>query len=106
MSISEDKKSSAEQERPSFLTIEARLGANVFKVDKERHIVPKEEECKVCTTRHCLYVCPAHLYTLDKEGMITFNHEGCLECGTCRITCLHLTWNFPKGGYGVQYRFG
>jgi ferredoxin like protein len=36
------------------------------------------------------------------------NHEGCLECGTCRIGCPHLNidWRFPKGGYGISHKFG
>ncbi len=88
------------------MNIEARLGLNVFKVNSERHISPDEDDCKKCTARHCLIVCPARLYTLDREGNVAFNHEGCLECGTCRLTCRHLAWNFPKSGYGVQYRFG
>jgi ferredoxin like protein len=33
---------------------------------------------------------------------------GCLECGTCMVSCRHgaLTWQMPRGGYGVRYRYG
>jgi ferredoxin like protein len=31
-----------------------------------------------------------------------------LECGTCRIACPHsaLEWEYPRSGFGVQFRFG
>ncbi|WP_243678951.1 4Fe-4S dicluster domain-containing protein [Vulcanisaeta distributa] len=34
--------------------------------------------------------------------------RGCLECGTCRVVCPenNIEWNYPKSGFGVQYRFG
>ena len=37
---------------------------------------------------------------------MTVNWEGCLECGTCLICCddRALTWTYPRGGFGVQYR--
>jgi ferredoxin like protein len=53
-----------------------------------------------------LYVCPAHVYTLNKEGNVELELDGCLECGTCRIACVELEWHYPRGGYGVQYKCG
>jgi len=48
----------------------------------------------------------ADLYELDDQGTMTVNWEGCLECGTCLICCDHraLTWTYPSGPFGVQYR--
>ena len=39
---------------------------------------------------------------------MTVEYAGCLECGTCLIACNEgaLSWSYPKGDYGVQYRFG
>lgn len=91
------------------LTIEAKLGLDVFKIDKERHITIDVETCRsVCTTKYCLWVCPANLYEIDDQGNNTVNWEGCLECGTCLISCDHraLEWHYPRGEYGVQYRMG
>ena len=92
---------------PPRMTIDAKLGLDVFKLDTEPHIVIDHDVCAAkCTTRPCLYVCPADLYELDDQGTMTVNWEGCLECGTCQICCDHeaLEWKYPRGGFGVQYR--
>ena len=91
------------------MNIEAKLGLDVFKVDTEPHIVINQEVCQAkCLIRYCLHICPAELYTLDKQDEVQVNYEGCLECGACLIACEHeaLTWHYPRAGYGVQYRFG
>ena len=65
------------------MKIDAKLGLDVFKLDKEPHIVIDTEVCKtVCTDEACVYVCPADLYERDDQGRMTVNWEGCLECGT------------------------
>lgn len=91
------------------MNIEAKLGVNVFAIDKERHITVNQEICRTrCRQRYCLTVCPAHLYSLGPEGEVMLNYEGCLECGTCKLACVQgaLEWHYPRGGFGVQYRFG
>jgi ferredoxin like protein len=35
--------------------------------------------------------------------------DGCMECGTCRVLCEEagdIVWNYPRGGYGVLFKFG
>jgi ferredoxin-like protein FixX len=35
--------------------------------------------------------------------------DGCVECGTCRIIAEatgDIEWNYPRGGYGVSFKFG
>jgi ferredoxin like protein len=91
------------------VNIEAKLGLNVFKLDTESHITINQEICQAeCLNRYCLHVCPAEVYTLDREGKVQAEYEGCLECGTCLIACSHgaLTWHYPQAGFGIQYRFG
>ncbi len=91
------------------MNIEAKLGLNVFKLDKEPHISIDHTTCQAkCTVRPCLFICPAHLYTLDGQGDVQVKWEGCLECGTCLLACQAeaLTWHYPRAGFGVQYRFG
>lgn len=86
------------------------LGLDKFTVDeKEAHIVLNKEICAACQGKPCLFVCPAGLYRLDQEGAITFDYAGCLECGTCKIICKNggiTRWDYPRGTFGVIYRFG
>jgi ferredoxin like protein len=86
------------------------LGLNKFEVDEEEpHIVLDHEKCKPCQEKPCLFVCPAVLYTLDKSGVISFDYAGCLECGTCRVMCKNkgiVKWVYPRGTFGVNYRYG
>jgi ferredoxin like protein len=91
------------------MEIEAKLGLNVFKIDTEPHIIIDQGICQEqCVVRVCLHICPAELYSLNQEGEVQVDYEGCLECGTCLIACDHgaLAWHYPRPGFGVQYRFG
>jgi ferredoxin like protein len=93
------------------MSLQDKLGKDVFKIDTEKpHIVIDHDICRErCSVRPCLYVCPAKLYSL-KPGSddIFVDYEGCLECGTCLIVCQDqaLSWQYPRPGFGVQYRFG
>ncbi|MGP8070241.1 MAG: ferredoxin family protein [Candidatus Bathyarchaeia archaeon] len=90
------------------MKVEEKLGKNVFKVDKDDHIKIDRDICRTkCKTKYCLFVCPAKVYLLDKQGDVLPNPDGCLECGACLIACLPqaLSWHYPKAGFGVQYRF-
>jgi ferredoxin like protein len=86
------------------------LSLNRFNVDEqEPHIVLDKNICAECREKPCLVVCPAVLYKLDHSGNITFDHAGCLECGTCRVMCKHkgiMKWVYPRGTFGVSYRHG
>jgi ferredoxin like protein len=88
----------------------ALLGLDRFTVDEEEaHIVVDKTICAQCAEKPCLYVCPAVLYKLDKNGEISFDYAGCLECGTCRLMCKNkgiVKWVYPRGTYGINFRFG
>jgi ferredoxin like protein len=89
------------------VNIDAKLSHNLFRIDEEPHIIIDEDICNsVCTSRMCLVVCPADLYEMNEGGRIIVNWEGCLECGACMICCDNraLSWEYPRGGFGVQYR--
>ena len=92
-------------ERPS---LKAKLGVNVFKPDKTRHINIKPGYEKDPRLKVAVQVCPAGLYSLNDRGEVELDIDGCLECGTCRIACGPevLDWNYPNGESGVQFRFG
>ena len=91
------------------MKIEDKLFLNRFRVDEESHLkILNQQKClEECKEQSCLYLCPANVYRLEKDR-ISVNHEGCLECGSCRIACPHLNieWRFPRGGYGVSHKFG
>jgi len=39
----------------------------------------------------------------------TIDYAGCLECGTCRVVCNDkgiVKWEYPKGTFGVNFRYG
>jgi len=93
------------------LSIEQLLGINKFAVDDdEAHIVLNKEICASCPDKPCTFACPACLYTLKEDGEIGFDYAGCLECGTCRVVCPQagtaLSWQYPRGGFGVNFRYG
>jgi ferredoxin like protein len=46
---------------------------------------------------------------LDEKGCVEVVPDGCMECGTCRILAAgsgDLEWDYPRGGYGVLFKFG
>lgn len=87
--------------------LDERLATLAFKIDPEPHIVIQEDLCRACEGRPCTIVCPANLYIWEGDCMV-HNCEGCLECGSCRLVCPlgAITWRYPRGGYGVRYRWG
>lgn len=91
-----------------MVNIKAKLGLNAYKLDKETHISVNHEICRQrCEKKYCVYICPANVYS-EKDGDIQVDYDGCLECGACIIACQEdaLEWHYPRGGFGVQYRFG
>lgn len=90
------------------VTIEDKLFLVKYKPDKESHIEVDQELFKADKLKAVLYICPAKTYELNEEtGECMIAFENCLECGTCRIACAeYVRWKYPRGGFGVQYRFG
>ena len=92
------------------LRIEDKLYLVGYNVDHENnHLgISDPEVCRTsCEKKQCTYVCPASVYTWDeKEEKININYDACLECGTCRFACEYITWKYPRGGFGVAYKFG
>ncbi len=91
-------------------SIEDKLFLNRFRVDATPHLKVLDPQVCVreCREQPCLNFCPARVYTIGENGKINVAHEGCLECGSCRIGCPHMNieWRFPRGGYGVRHKFG
>lgn len=89
------------------MNLDSKLAKNLFKLDQEPHIVIDQQACaERCRRRECLVVCPANLFSRTPEGRMVVNWEGCLECGTCLLSCSTgaLAWDYPRAGFGVHYR--
>jgi len=97
-------------EKPGKLSVDDKLFLDKFKVDSENpHLEINDKEiCRKCDTKDCVYVCPVGNYKNGSNGEISVSWEGCLECGSCRFACSRnaINWNYPRGGYGIKYRYG
>jgi ferredoxin like protein len=94
-----------------MIKVEEKLFQNRYKVDAGKpHIqIIKSEVCQVkCELKPCTVCCPAACYTMEGDGQVTLITDGCLECGTCRVVCgeQNVQWEYPRGGYGIQFKFG
>jgi len=91
--------------------IEDRLFLNRYRVDTTPHIRIKETApCLRCQHKQCTLICPADVYKWDAaEQRIILAWENCVETGTCLVACNE--WNniemvYPRGGFGILYRYG
>jgi ferredoxin like protein len=89
------------------IDFEDRMATVDFRVSEKPHIVVEHEVCRSCTTRECVWVCPARLFVPTADGGILFNYEHCFECGACYQACNKegaISWSYPEGGRGVVFR--
>lgn len=92
--------------------VEEKLFQNRYRVDTGRpHIQIRDPLiCAAeCNPKPCTFCCPASCYTAEGDGRVTLITDGCLECGTCRIICAehdNVNWDYPRGGYGILFKFG
>jgi ferredoxin like protein len=87
-----------------------RLAVNSYHVDDEHpHIDVNQEQVRRTGCAELLArVCPARVYTPAPDGGLHVEYAACLECGTCLAVAPPgtLTWHYPRGSFGVQYRAG
>lgn len=93
----------------SPVNVDVKLGVNKFNVDEEHpHIVVKADADKQALEL-LVKAGPAGLYKKQDDGSVRFDYAGCLECGTCRILGLGSAleqWEYPRGTFGVEFRYG
>ena len=90
-----------------MMSLEERLALVKRKLDDTSHIEVDQEAFRADPDQAVLFMCPARVFKLnDDDGSCIVNYEDCLECGTCQVARRYTTWNNPRGGYGVTYRFG
>jgi len=87
-----------------------KLYHNRYVVDAGRpHITVKPHDKPSPALLSLTHVCPAGCYSLNERGQVEIAVDGCFECGTCRVVTAktgEVEWNYPRGGYGVQFKFG
>ncbi len=93
--------------------VEDKLFHNRYLIDAGRahikvrpHTVPSQALLALLAL---LTACPARCYALNDKGQVEITVDGCVECGTCRIIgepTGDIEWSYPRGGYGVLFKFG
>jgi ferredoxin like protein len=79
-----------------------------YKTDATSHLIIKDQAaCGKCEEKPCILRCPAQVYEWD-EGQTLVAFENCVECGVCKIVCPYdnIDWEYPRGGFGVVWKFG
>jgi len=90
--------------------VEQKLFQNRYLVDAGRphiEVTPHDKPSKRLLS--LVRVCPAGCYEQNDRGQVEVNVDGCLECGTCRVLCEphgEISWSYPRGGFGVMFKFG
>lgn len=90
--------------------VEEKLFQNRYMVDEGRpHIRITPHDTASPKLKSLVQVCPAGCYSNTDDGRVEIVADGCMECGTCRILCEgsgEIEWNYPRGGYGILFKFG
>jgi ferredoxin like protein len=90
--------------------VEQKLFQNRYVVDAARpHITVRPHTKPSKALLSLTKACPAGCYDLNDLGQVEISVDGCLECGTCRVLCGpsgEVEWSYPRGGYGVSFKFG
>ena len=94
------------------VNVENKLFQNRYRVDTGRPHIRIQDPAicaNLCQGQPCTFVCPASCYKAEGNGTVTLISDGCLECGSCRVICdeyHNVVWEYPRGGYGVLFKFG
>ncbi len=84
------------------------MSLKYFIDEHEAHLhLVSPQVCVECS-KPCLYFCPVGAYQKTDNGQVQIAYQSCIECGSCRVMCPHanIEWKYPRGGYGVAYKFG
>ena len=94
----------------TVVKVEEKLYVNRYLVDAGRpHIKVRPHETPSAALVALTHVCPAGCYSTNDRGQVEVIPDGCMECGTCRVLTAdggEVEWNYPRGGYGVLFKFG
>jgi ferredoxin like protein len=84
------------------------MSLKYFTDEQEAHLQLIDPEACVSCDQPCLYFCPVGAYQKQEDGHVVVASQSCIECGSCRLACPHnnVRWKYPRGGFGVAYKFG
>ncbi|BCV59944.1 4Fe-4S dicluster domain-containing protein [Shewanella algae] len=91
------------------VNVDVKLGVNKFYVDEGHPHIELVESPDINEFRKLVNACPAGLYKIQDDGSLKFDSAGCLECGTCKMLCgetIIKKWEYPRGTFGIEYRYG
>ncbi len=95
---------------PHGVRVEDKLFQNRYLVDPGRpHIRVRPHDKPSGALLALVHTCPAGCYAANDKGQVEISPDGCIECGTCRILTAEtgeVEWNYPRGGYGILFKFG
>jgi ferredoxin like protein len=79
-----------------------------FTDEQEAHLQLVDRDACVSCDKPCLYFCPVGAYQKQEDGHVVIAFQSCVECGSCRVMCVrsNVNWKYPRGGFGVAYKFG
>ncbi|MFQ5949088.1 MAG: ferredoxin family protein [Nitrospiria bacterium] len=93
------------------MRLEDKLFLDKYRVDSESHLKIKDPEvCLQCADKQCTLVCPVGVYKWDEgQKKIVVGWENCIEMGACTVACNefnNIDMIYPRGGYGISYKYG
>ena len=91
------------------MSVEQKLSSNKFHVDEGFAHIEVDKDASRDDIVRLAKLCPAGLYALGDHDRLAFDYAGCLECGTCLVASKGVvvrSWDYPRGGMGVEFRLG
>jgi ferredoxin like protein len=84
------------------------MSLKYFTDEQEAHLQIIDPKACLSCDQPCLYFCPVGAYQRQEDGHVVLAFQSCVECGSCRIACPpnNVRWKYPRGGFGVAYKFG
>jgi ferredoxin like protein len=94
---------------PTVFIDDVLMSLKYYVDEQEAHLqIVSPAACGKCQGKGCLYFCPVGAYRLQPNGEVQVSYQSCIECGSCRVMCpeKNVQWKYPRGGFGVAYKFG
>jgi ferredoxin like protein len=97
-----------QEDLPEVYIDDLLMSLKYFTDEQEMHLQLIDAETCVSCDKPCLFFCPVGAYQKDEDGHVIIAFQSCIECGSCRVMCPHdnVEWKYPRGGFGIAYKFG